>query len=221
MKLPDIPMPPRIAALPREHRGLPIPFISMVDKTGRAHLTVNDAEKAHLCDVQDRCAICGARFKREPRWYVGGPGSAFHAQGAYLDPPVHFDCGRYALQVCPFIAAPRYVRRIEDATLRGLTPEQTGYGVAVETGVEPERPLFFVFATARRQHVARHVSHSPAYFPIRPWGLVEFWRHGARMTWAEARELYANTPGVRRFDELPHWPEPPDPATEFEPPGEW
>ena len=44
--------------------------------------------------------------------------SAFHPDGAYIDPPLHYECMRYAMQVCPYLAAPRYAGRVDDRTLK-------------------------------------------------------------------------------------------------------
>jgi hypothetical protein len=39
---------------------------------------------------------------------IGGPLSAFHPQGVNIDTPVHYDCGKYALQFCPYSAVSPY-----------------------------------------------------------------------------------------------------------------
>ena len=41
------------------------------------------------------------------QWLVGGPASAFHPRGAYVDTPTHYACLRYALQMCPHLAGGR------------------------------------------------------------------------------------------------------------------
>ena len=40
-----------------------------------------------------------------------------HENGAFADPPGHRACVTYALQVCPYLAAPSYAKRIDGETL--------------------------------------------------------------------------------------------------------
>jgi hypothetical protein len=112
----DVRLPERMAKLERDRRGLPIPFIVMRDKSGQPHFTINDHAKSARCLREDLCPICGQKLFRG-RWFAGGPLSAFHANGCYLDPPTHKECVEYALQVCPFLAAPKYTGRLDDAAL--------------------------------------------------------------------------------------------------------
>ena len=83
----DVPLPERMQRLDKDQRGLPIPFIVQLDAaTGRQYFTINDERKVEACRQHDLCAICGQKLLRG-RWFVGGPASAFHEHGCYIDTP--------------------------------------------------------------------------------------------------------------------------------------
>jgi hypothetical protein len=179
-------MPERIARLPRDRRGLPIPFLVLTDRgTGKPNFTINDAAKQARCLAEDRCPICGEGLTRG-RWFVGGPGSAFHPNGAYLDPPMHFECAHFALRVCPFLAAPVYSGRIDD---KGFDwSAHPGEAMLVDPTVIAERPSLFVAIMAVGQKQVGP-AHSPYLKPRRPYSRVEFWRFGRQLDEAEGVAL--------------------------------
>ena len=39
--------------------------------------------------------------------------SALHPNGAYIDPPLHHECMRFALQTCPYLISTKYTKRID------------------------------------------------------------------------------------------------------------
>jgi hypothetical protein len=110
------PVPDRMKHLETDSRGYLIPWGVYRDHTGRAHFQINDELRRLRSFRENLCPICGKSLFRG-RWFVGGPMSAFHEAGAFADPPMHYECAVYALQVCPYIALPRYGRRIDDRTL--------------------------------------------------------------------------------------------------------
>lgn len=173
----DVPIPRRMAHLPRDPRGYPIPAMALIDEHGRAHFTINDEVKRQKLLKEDRCPICGSRIIGG-RWFVGGPLSAFHQDGRYLDPPTHDECAHYALRACPYLAAPTYSGRIDDRTLR---PENQTI-IMVDQTMIPERPEVFVAVLARTHKATAGLQY---LMPTRPYMRVEFWRHGERLEDAE------------------------------------
>src|SRR5262245_2939618 len=97
-------MPPRIAALPRDHRGYPVPYIVLYDEQGKPAFTANDAEKVWQAVRDKLCHICGQALDSYS-WFVGGPGSAYlnGDNAAYTDGPMHEDCMQFAMRVCPHL----------------------------------------------------------------------------------------------------------------------
>lgn len=182
----NTPVPARMAHLERDPRGYPIPYIVTRTRDGRAHFTINDEFKVENALKKRLCAICGKVMHKRHQWVVGGPGSAFHPNGAYIDTPVHEECGRYALQVCPYLAAPNYARRIDDRT---LTPEQRAeLLVLTDPTMIPEQPPVFVFAETGGI-IVRRLPGRRLIIPQRPFQIVEFWRNGERISDQEGQEI--------------------------------
>ena len=169
-----IPIPERMRHL-NVYRGYAVPWGVLV-ADGVVHFAINREEIRDRMISEDRCSICGTKLLRG-RWFVGGPGSAFHPRGAYIDMPMHSECKDYSLTACPYLAAPHYGKEI------GPTKAQQINGplVLVDATTIPDRPSLFVavFATGQRMTAGspfqRHV------VPKRPFLKTEFWRHGARL----------------------------------------
>ncbi len=178
----DIPW--RMRDLDRAPRGYTIPFVVLRDTTGQAHFTVNDEAKRMQCFGRDLCGICGTALTRG-RWFVGGPLSAFDPHGIYVDPPMHAECARFALQTCPYLAAPHYGRSIAG---KSYTPEERAKmnTALVEYTMLPERPPLFVAIMAIRQTLHRN-GLATYVAPARPYRFVEYWRHGQQVPEAQGR----------------------------------
>lgn len=174
----SIPIPERMAKLPRDARGYPIPVTVYRDSEGRPYFTVNDEIRRQQIIRNDLCPICGSKLLRG-RWFVGGPASAFHERGAYIDPPMHAECARYALQVCPYLAARHYDRRIDDRTLRGPHAPV----VQFDPTVDPTRPTVFVAVMAVGQRLILFPDSKLVQYlaPRRPYRMIEYWRSGEQV----------------------------------------
>jgi len=94
---------------------------------------------------------------------------------------------RYALQVCPYLAAPKYVRRLDDAQ---VDPEKLPEGILalVDPTVIPDRPEIFVAVMS----IGQQMKPGPAgQIYVRPKKRVrfEFWRAGEQLSQAEGFEI--------------------------------
>lgn len=78
--------PYRIARLPKDPRGYPIPWNILRGPDGHPFFIVNDDQRHLRALVESRCPLCGERLGRW-RVFVGGPLSAFDKNGWYLDLP--------------------------------------------------------------------------------------------------------------------------------------
>ncbi len=178
----DVPIPERMQKLPRDARGYPIPFNILRDKDGKAHFTINDHEKAAICVNERRCPICGD-LNDKTLWFAGGPLSAFHPAGCYIDQPMHHECVQYAMKVCPYLAAPRYAGRIDTGTLDpNKLPEET---IVVDPTMIARRPDIFVLVEALTYTLSKG---APPFLHLHPQGRrrVEFWRKGEQLSYEDA-----------------------------------
>jgi len=179
----SIVMPPRIARLPRDPRDLPIPWNVLRGDAGEAFFTVNDDRLAWRALREQLCPLCGERLGKW-RWFVGGPRSAFHEHGWYLDLPGHKECMTFALQSCPYLALPRYMGRIDVVRPEKLPPEAR---ILLNETVIADRPEVFVAVGADRiEAQGGRLGVVPYLRPLRPALAYEYWRHGKQLTEAEA-----------------------------------
>jgi hypothetical protein len=116
MTEPYVPLPPSLAARPRDlRRGVPIPFVSEHERNGQTvvdFVGVN-VERAMRCADEQLCSLCGWPLGY---WiaFLGGPQSAARRQ--YTDPPMHEDCALAAIRICPHIAIRHHQRAPEHRT---------------------------------------------------------------------------------------------------------
>lgn len=173
----------------RDKRGLPIPFIVFRDADNTPHFTVNDNTALTLCLTDKRCGLCGTPFQLGKMWFIGGPGAAFHENGLFIDAPVHHQCGTFAMKVCPFIAAPNYSKRIDDAT---IDPERLqDSAVLMDSNMDVTRPPLFVFARTSGYKLVEADDLGLQHYiqPRRPWKEIEYWQHGQRIVKKVAQEI--------------------------------
>lgn len=204
-KISKVRIPPDMQHLHRDVRGYPIPDGVFLDLDGRPHFAINDEAKRQDILFKDVCGICGKPLKKL-RFFVGGPLSALHPKGLYIDPPMHGPCARYALRVCPYLAAPSYARRIGDATL-DKTKVQPGIMGFIDQTMIPERPEIFCLVGAEGQtNISSDSQHGiyrgDGYIkyvkPLEPYKVMEFWKHGKMVLTEDALnrliELYSSEP---------------------------
>ncbi len=94
--------PNRLARLPRDRRGFPVPwFVSWKD--GEPRFPVVDAEKLSIAWNDELCWVCGDKLGAHRGWVVG-PMSA--VEGATPEPPSHYECAAFSVSNCPHLATP-------------------------------------------------------------------------------------------------------------------
>jgi hypothetical protein len=169
-----------------DSRGLPIPFVVYTDKEGVPQFVVNDAGKNFLAIKHDLCAICGQNLLRG-RWFLGGPRSAFHPQGAYFDGPMHHECMRYACKVCPYLALGSYRKRID--TIKRVKMPKEEVAVLVDSTMDPTKPPCFVGVMTTHQKVNWDSGINPRFKPSMPFLRIEFWKDGVQLSNEEGWEI--------------------------------
>jgi hypothetical protein len=126
----SVPVPAGLSNRPRDARGFPITFVTLMDSNGRPDFTVIDGRKILRCIQEQLCGLCGTTLF-QPVAFIGGPLAC--GERAFLDPPMHPECAEYAMQVCPHIATP---------TARYSKPDLSD-GREVFDAVDPNRPDTF------------------------------------------------------------------------------
>jgi len=104
----DIDVPARIAKLPLNKAGYPVPwFVAYID--GEPDFRVIAPGTIERAMARRLCWICGERMTGPTSAFVIGPMCAVNRISA--EPPSHRDCAEFAAKACPFLANPKKRRR--------------------------------------------------------------------------------------------------------------
>lgn len=193
----NVPLPMWMQKLPRDERGYPIPYIALIDNDGKPQFTVNEEHKRQKVLNKNLCGICGRKLLRY-RALVGGPLSAFFETGAYIDPPMHIECCRYALKVCPYLATPSWTKSLGTKKIKQATLDADRL-ILVDNTMMPDRPPLFVVAVHTKVDFVRYENSKVIQYikPRKPYISVEYWRQGERLDdqvgEKEAKEFMVNS----------------------------
>ena len=121
----DIPLPKRMQGLPRDSKGRPVPqFVAKPSNGGEPDFRIVDPYALVRCYDQDLCWVCGGKLGIH-KAFVLGPMCAINKVNS--EPPSHYECAHYSVQVCPFLSTPRMHRREE-----GLQDVVEPAGIAID-----------------------------------------------------------------------------------------
>ena len=130
--LPD--MPPRIASLPKDERGYPIPFfvewIRDAEKAARGEPGAKPDFRYANGDFRARafkqglCWVCGQKLGVH-RVFAIGPMCL--CTRTTSEPACHRDCAEFAAKACPFLIHPR-----EKRNEKGLDPDASAAGTMIK-----------------------------------------------------------------------------------------
>lgn len=184
-------VPAHLAHLPT-YRGLPVPYVVLIDNDGNPHFRINNIDKENECIEKKLCHICGKPLLKE-FWFIGGHLSAFHPRGAFNDPPVHKLCGLYALTTCPYMVNSNYKAADEAGTIQ-LAKEIAGKTdvKALYNPTQTNKRLdFFVFARAKSFTINYNsqlhgISTVTAH---KPYLEVEYYKDGERIHRGEVLQI--------------------------------
>lgn len=165
-----IQIPARLNRRPKDARGYPIPAGVMVDELGKPDFRVTNASKWVSLVKMRCCGLCGEPLGRHLA-FIGGPGS--HQSRAFTDLPMHKECAQYAVQVCPFLAAPnfRYAEKYA---------EREGYAIQATDAVSTKRPEKFALATTKTFEVMMLEDGTPILV-AGPWESTQWWQEGKQI----------------------------------------
>lgn len=101
------PLPPKMAGLPIDDRGYPVPyFVAWID--GKPDHRIVDSAKMPLALKFDLCWLCGSKLGRFKSFCIGPMCSITRT---ISEPPSHLECVRFSAQACPWMTRPRAKRR--------------------------------------------------------------------------------------------------------------
>lgn len=101
------PLPARMASLPIDERGYPVPyFVAWVD--GKPDHRIADSAKMPNAVRLGLCWMCGGALGRFKSFCIGPMCSITRT---ISEPPSHLECVTYAAQACPWMTRPHAKRR--------------------------------------------------------------------------------------------------------------
>lgn len=184
-------IPECLRGLDRDRRGYPIPVTAARGNDGTPYFTITDPEARHRMIDEDRCHLSGRKLFRG-RWFIGGPMSVFHEQGAFLDGPMLDKASLYAVKTCPYIAARNYSKRVDDKLLQNST--DAGFlATRMHQEVTSDRPPLFVRVMTVGQRLVPSSDGDVLFVPQKPYKNVEFWRHGQKLDFMEGVKAAAES----------------------------
>ena len=173
----DLPMPTRMALLPRTPAGLPIPWF-VAWEGARYDFRVVDARKISPAVNRRLCWLCGQALGRM-MCFVVGPMCVVNRVSS--EPPMHRECAEYALRACPFLTQPSRERR-EGGGLMPLEPTMAGTAILRNPGVSA------LYVT--RSYTVAKVPGG-VLFDMGPPEEVAWWSEGRAATRAEVERSIA------------------------------
>jgi hypothetical protein len=125
--IPDV--PPRIRALPRDHRGYPVPwFVAWVD--GEPLFPCIETTKVTRAWREQRCWVCGELLGR---WKASVIGPMCAITRTISEPQSHVDCARFSALHCPFLSRPQ-MKRVPLKKIPDSAAAPAGVGIARNPG---------------------------------------------------------------------------------------
>jgi hypothetical protein len=122
LRFPDA--PERVARLPADRRGYPVPwFVAWRD--GEPDFRTVSAVRLSQAWADERCWICGERLGSFRAWVIG---TMCAVERACPEPPSHLECAEFGVRACPYLANPR-MRRVEP---EAQAPGQVAVGSTVQ-----------------------------------------------------------------------------------------
>jgi hypothetical protein len=169
------PLTGRIAALPVDDRGYPVPFfVSWID--GKPEFRVADSSKFIACVLDQLCWVCGQKLGTFKTFLIG-PMCAINRTSA--EPPSHRECAEWSVRGCPFLTKPQMVRR-EDELTRANENNVAGEMIKRNPGVS------LVWVTKRFTYFRDH--RGGILLKIGEPESVSWWREGRTALRAEILE---------------------------------
>lgn len=169
------PLPPRIAKLPKNARGYPVPyFVAWID--GVPDFRVIRPETKREATEKKLCWICGEPLGAQST-FVLGPMCCVNRVNS--EPPSHRQCAEFAAQACPFMLRPKMVRR-EDETIEAIKHNTPGIMIERNPGV-------FALWTTDKWTTFKDVKAGVLYnVGLKPKH-ISWWSAGRRATFDEVR----------------------------------
>lgn len=170
------PLIPRIAKLPRDERGYPIPFFVAQLPDGKFDFRIVDPVKLRRCVREKLCWVCGEKLGKHITFPIGPMCMITRVSS---EPPSHTDCAEWSVRGCPFLSKPAMERR-EDELTEGYEGNTPGVMIKRNPGV--------IATWTTHNYKIFNDGRGGALFELGEPEKASFWREGRAATRAEIME---------------------------------
>lgn len=161
---------PKVTAMARDPRGLPIPAnVSYDSKNGKPVFAVTNPIKEIELFCAQKCAVTGTLLDTEDVWFVTTPDLAFVPFGLLMDAPMCGEAKDFTLRVCPYFGIRDY-DRLSDRQAKAMAPKLP----EVSSSKSAQTPSEFV-AIKVTGFRGEPTAEGMRYLPSRHYASVEFW----------------------------------------------
>lgn len=197
---------PKVAAMQRDPRGLPIPAnVSYESKTGKPIFAITNPIKEIELFCSQKCAVTGTLLDTEDVWFVTTPDLAFVPFGLLMDAPMCGEAKDFTLRVCPYFGMRNY-DRLSDKQAMAMAPKlaDKSSGSIFQTPAE--------FAAVRVSGFRGEPTvNGMRYLPSRQYTKIEFWKERNCLRVVHSEHAMAEiTKGLQKASEMfprSKWPE--------------
>lgn len=160
---------PKVAAMERDPRGLPIPA-NVSSKNGKPTFAITSSMKEIELFCSQRCAVTGTLLDTEDVWFVTTPDLAFLPFGRPMEAPMCGEAKDFTLRVCPYFGIRNY-ERLSDEQAKAMAPKLSDES----SGKSTQTPTEFV-AIKVTGFIGEPTLGGMRYLPSRHYARIEFWK---------------------------------------------
>lgn len=162
---------PKVAALSRDPRGLPIPVnVSYDSKNGKPIFAITNPIKEIELFCSQKCAVTGTLLDTEDIWFITTTDLAFIPFGLLMEAPMCGEAKDFTLRVCPYFGVRNY-DRLSDEQAKAMAPKLSDKS----SGKSYQTPAEFV-AIKVTGFRGEPTPSGMRYLPSRNFSRVEFWK---------------------------------------------
>ena len=162
---------PKVAAMERDPRGLPIPAnISCDSKSGKPMFAIRNPIKEIELFCSQKCAVTGTLLDTEDVWFITTPDLAFVPFARLEEAPMCGEAKDFTLRVCPYFGIRNY-DRLSYMQAKVMAPKLSDES----SGNRNETPDEFV-AIKVTGFRGEPTSGGMRYLPSRHYARIEFWK---------------------------------------------
>src|SRR5437868_4997258 len=103
-------IPERLSKFPF-YKGYLVHYTVYIGDDNVPDFRTTDEAKRRKCMENEWCFLCGQPLTK-PMIFIGGPISVMNR--VFHDGPMHDECAKYAVKVCPYLSNPNYKQRPVD-----------------------------------------------------------------------------------------------------------